>query len=285
MTESVIAGLVAGGAYAILGVCVVTLFRTTGVLNFGQGAIGTLGAYITFVLADRDWPLVIATLAGLVVAALVGLAVGWTMTRWFSETNVAVRSAVTIAVLVFVLALGFRLFGTDPLVTPDLVPRHSFDVFGVVVTLGSVVAIVLALVAAAVVTLVLNRTRLGLHLRAMSERAVTAELLGVNAAALSAAVWAGTGAFSCLAILLVAPNLSPTFLTLSLLVVPAMAAGIVGGLSSLGLTVGGGLVIGALEGAGSSIASVSDYRDAAPLLVIVITLLWARRKEAWDAAR
>ena len=285
MIESIIAGLVAGGGFAILGICVVTLFRATGVLNFSQGAVGTTGAYVTFQLCDRDVPLFVATLVGVLVAATLGLLIGWLMSRWFSETGVAVRSAVTIAWLVLLLALGFRTFGSDPLVTPDLVPRKTFDVFNVVVTLGSVVALVVAILVAVLVTAVLNRTRVGLQLRAISERSVTAELLGVNAAGLSAAVWAGTGAFAALAVLLVAPTVSPTFLTLSFLVVPAMAAGIVGGLSSLGLTVVGGLVIGALQGAGASIAQVADYRDTAPLLVIVISLLWARRKEAWDVAR
>ncbi|HJT92005.1 MAG TPA: branched-chain amino acid ABC transporter permease [Mycobacterium sp.] len=285
MIESIISGLVSGAGYAILGVCVVTLFRAVGVLNFSQASIGTLGAYTTIVLANANVNLLLAVLAGLGVSALTGLLAGYLMAHWFANATVAVKSAVTIALLIVLLALGFRLFGNDPRVTPDVVPATSFGVFGVVVTLGTVIAIAVAIAVAVGVTLVLSRTRTGLRLRAISERPITAELLGIRANRFSILVWVATAAFACLAILFVAPTLSPTYLTLSFLIVPAMAAGLVGRLQSLPLTIIGGLLIGALQGLGARIPFFADYRDVIPLLVIVLALLWSRRNEVWDVAR
>jgi branched-chain amino acid transport system permease protein len=83
MLDGIISGLVTGSAYAILAVCVVVLHRLVGVLNFGQAAIGALGAYACYALAGVGLPLPIAVLGGLVLAGAVAGGAGWALARWF----------------------------------------------------------------------------------------------------------------------------------------------------------------------------------------------------------
>ena len=114
---------------------------------------------------------------------------------------------------------------------PDLFPGSAFRLAGVEVTIASALTIGLAVLFTVAADRFLNATRTGLHLRALSERPMAAELLGVRVQLLSVLVWAVTGTFTTFALMIIAPHRSPNFMTLSLLVVPALAAALVAALS------------------------------------------------------
>ncbi|UOR01994.1 branched-chain amino acid ABC transporter permease [Leucobacter allii] len=281
----IVSGLVTGSAYAILAVCLVVLFRLVGVLNLGQAAIGGFGAYTVYALAGTGLPLPLAALAGIAVSAAIAAVAGWVMARWFGEAGPVVGAVVTVVLLVVILTAGYRLFGDAPRVMPSLVPDVSFPLAGVRVSLTTLLALAATLALAAGLTLLLRRTRVGIRLQAVAERPTSAQLLGVNARALSVGVWAAAGALSALALLFVAPTRNPTFESMALLVVPALAAALVGALSNVWLAAAAGLGIGAIEGAGARVPWLADYRGALPFVVVIVALVWMRRREVWDAVR
>jgi branched-chain amino acid transport system permease protein len=285
MIQAAVAGLIAGGTYALLGVCLVLLYRMVGVLNFAQAAIGVFGTFVLFVAYGRGIPTVFGVLLGLGASALLGAFLGWVMSRWFAEARVETRSSVTIAMLIGLLALGLRLFGDKPLPTPTLFGGLNFGLLGVRVSLGTVVMLLLTVLIALGVSHFLNRTQVGLYLRALSERPTSAELLGVPAGQLTVWVWAITGAIAAAALMLIAPTRTPNFLSLSMLVLPSLAAALVGGFKAFPLTIGAGLVMGLIEGLAASQSGISAYRQVLPFVVTLVALLWFERKEVWDASR
>jgi len=285
MVEGIVSGLVTGSTYAILAVCVVVLYRLVGVLNFGQAAIGALGAYVCYAVLGTGLPLPLAVTAGLAVAAVVAGFAGWVLARWFGEPTATVRAVVAVVLLILLLTAGFRMFGDSPRVMPSLVPETSFVLGGVRVSLTTVVALAATVVIAGGLSLLLRYTTVGIRLQAMSERPVTVQLLGVNSRLLAVGVWAATGLLSTLALLLVAPTRNPTFESMSFFIVPALAAGLLGAFSNVWIAAASGLAIGAIEGAGARIEVFANYRGAIPFVIIVVALIWLRRREVWDAAR
>ncbi|HOA87566.1 MAG: branched-chain amino acid ABC transporter permease [Microbacteriaceae bacterium] len=285
MIDGVIAGLASGTAYAILAVCIVVLHRLVGVVNFAQAALGAFGAYLCYALAGAGMPLAPAALAGIAAAAVIAGFVGWVTARWFGGPGTTERVVVSVVLLIVLLTAGFRLFGDSPRVMPSLLPDVVFTVAGVRIALTTVVALALAVVIAAGVSLMLRHTHLGIRMQAMSERPVTVQLLRVNARALSIGAWAGTGAVSTLALLLVAPARNQTFESMSFLVIPALAAALLGGFANIWVAAAGGLAIGAIEGAAARIEGLANYRGALPFLLIAIALIWMRRRKVWDDAR
>lgn len=285
MIDGVVSGLVSGAAYAILAVCVVVLYRLVGVLNFGQAALGALGAYVCYALVGAEVPLILAVLCGCVAAGVTAGFAGWVLARWFGEPTATVRAVVTVILLVVLLTAGFRLFSDTPRVMPSLVPEVSFSLGGVRVSLTTVIALISAVAIAGGLTLLLRYTQIGVRLQAMSERPMTVQLLGVNSRLLASGVWATTGLLSTLALLLIAPTRNPTFESMSFLIVPALAAALLGAFSNVWIAAASGLAIGAIEGAGARIGGLADYRGAIPVLIIIATLIWLRRRDVWDAAR
>ena len=161
----------------------------------------------------------------------------------------------------------------------------SWSAGNVVVTLSSLIVIGAAIFTVLAMTWVLRGTRLGAQVRAMSERPVTAELLGVPIYARAALVWGFTGVVSAFGMIVVASNLPGGFSSLGFLIFPAMAAALIGAFRNLPLAFAGGIVVAVIESLSSYRTSWAEYRGAVPFLIALVVLLWTQRKQVWDAAR
>ena len=283
---SAVAGLSAGGAYAILGVCVVFTFRLVAVVNFTATALGAIGAFVMVMLSEIGYPSVPSVLTGLLAGTLASVIVGYVVTIWFADAGQTVKAAVTAALLVCIIALGLRFTGGQhPRAFPDLVGGAGVELAGVTITAASLLSIGLAVLLTLFVEQFLGRTKTGLQLRALSERPKAAELLGIPVRRLAIGVWALSGVMTTVALMLIAPLRSPDFGSLSLLVVPAFAAALVGSFSSFRAALAGGVLIGVVEGLASGFVGLNQYRSAVPFLVILGVLLWSQRGAQWDEAR
>lgn len=286
MLTSIVAGLAAGGAYALLAVCLVFTYRLVAVVNFTGAAIGATGTFAMVMLLEQGLALPLAVLAGLVTGTLTAVLLGAVMMRWFSGAPAQTKAAVTVALLVGMIALGLRLTGGQhPRPFPDLVPGAAFGFAGVIITNAAMVSITLAVLFTIGATAFLNRTRTGLKLRALSERPMTAELVGIPTKKLSIIVWAIAGLATTLALMVIAPQRAPNFMTFSMLVVPAFAAALIGSFRSFWLTLFGGLALGLLEGFAASLQSLAQFRSSVPFIIILAVLMWSQRKARWDEAR
>lgn len=286
MLQSGIAGLAgSGGAYGVLAVCLILLHRTTGVLNFAVAAVGTFGTFLMSVLYGHGWSYLPAAVLGVLLGALISVAFGLALARWFFDSTPAYRAAVAIALVIGTTSLAQRIYGHQPRLIPPMVSGSVGTVDGVVVTWSGLIALVLAIVLAVVVTEVLRRTSLGLRLRAVSQRPVTAELLGLPVRWLSVGVWAVTGGLATVALLLISPTFSSDIPTLSLLVVPGLAAALVGSFRRYRLAVLSGFVLAALQGLMAYSQTLTKVQDVIPFAVIVLLLLYFERREVWDEAR
>lgn len=286
MLTSIVSGLAAGGAYALIGVCLVFTYRLVAVVNFTGAAIGAAGTFGMVMLHEWGLGLPVSILAGLVIGTLTAASLGAVMMRWFADAPQQTKAAVTVALLVGMVALGLRITGGQhPRPFPDLVPGAAFTMAGVVVTRAALVTITLAVVFTVAATAFLSRTRTGLKLRALAERPMTAELLGIPTRRLSIGVWAVAGLATTLALMIIAPQRAPNFMTFSMLVVPAFAAALIGNFRSFWLTLIGGIALGLLEGMAAGLSALAQFRSGVPFLIILAVLMWSQRKARWDEAR
>ncbi|WES62697.1 branched-chain amino acid ABC transporter permease [Microbacter sp. GSS18] len=282
---SLVVGLSAGSLFAVFGVLLTLMATLTRVINFSQVAVGVFGAYLSlrFVpLGLPDWAIVIIAM---LASAAISCLLGWVISTWLGESSTTARSAVTVATLLGLMSLSFIVFGTRPQANPPLVIGPLFNVGTIAVTKVGALMLMLAIAVAALATVVLKLTPLGVRLRAISDRQTAAELLGVNVKGLQLMVWAAAGALSGLFISVVGNAQAASATSMIVLLIPAAAAALVGAFSNLWLTIVGGLLVGALQGVLTSFPEITLLRDWVPLLVIVLFLLWNQRKEVWDVAR
>jgi branched-chain amino acid transport system permease protein len=285
MIQGALAGLASGGLYATIAVCLTVMSLVARVVNFAQVAVGMFGAFSAVWLGGLGVPMWLATIIGILVGAALSGIIGFVIATWLAEADVAVRSGATVAALLVLIALSFILFGTKPLPFTPIFRGAAFTVGSVVISQITVVLVIVAVAVAVAARLVLARTPLGLRLRALSERPITAELLGVRSRPLSVGVWIVSGIVTTFVVEIVAPSQSNDAVALSMTVVPAAAAALLGAFRRLDLAVVGGLVLGMLDGALAQHQGLTLLLYFLPFLIIVGLLLWLQRREVWDAAR
>ncbi|MDK4742161.1 branched-chain amino acid ABC transporter permease [Rhizobium sp. CNPSo 3464] len=278
----VISGLGIGAVYALSGVGLVVLFRATGVLNFAFGAVGAIGAHCAWQLLEWKMPLAVAILAAVAVSTAISFLYGRIFAPMLSHRDIVVRAVGTLAPALILIAIMGVIWGELPRRLQFPTDQMFVSIFAVRLTFTRIIAIILAVVMVVAITLLLTRTRLGLDMRALANDRDLSAILGVRILYTETAAWIMTGIFSGFAGLLLADlvRLQGTFLTL--LVIPAIAAAILGQLQSLWQTAVAGILIGIAEAVLTPIAWISPYRAAAPFVIalIAVTILGGTAKVA-----
>lgn len=286
LLQGALSGLAAGGVYAVFAVTLTLMSRLVRVVNFAQAATGMFAAFISVWFASKlGLPVWLATVAGIVVGALLSALIGWIAATWLAEADLSTRSAMTVAPFLLLMSLSYIMFGNKPQPFAPIFNGAAFSVAGVVVSWVTIITVSLAVLVALAAAIVLRRTTIGTKLRALSDRPTTAELIGIASKPLSVGVWAVTGAVSAVTVLIIAPTQSNDAVSLSMLIIPAAAAALLGGFKRLDLAVAGGLLLGLVGGMVAQVPELALVRSFVPLVFIVVLLLWSQRKAVWDAAR
>jgi branched-chain amino acid transport system permease protein len=285
MLQYIVTGLATGGSYALLGLALTITHRATRTVNFAIAGIGTIGTFAMSWADSQGLPFALALLLGVAVGGLLGALLGSVLVRLFGEASVETKSVVTIAVFVSLLALGGLVWKGKAVAVPSKLLSPAFRVGGTPVSQSSVVIISLAVLLALGISFALSHTVMGKRLQAVSERSTTAELLGIDSRRYGLVVWAVSGAFSVVAIWLIASKSATEFSGLTLYVIPALAAALVGLFHHLGWTVVGGLLIGALRSIVAGTDRFQRYSSVVPFVFFLAILLWSQRNKRWDESR
>jgi branched-chain amino acid transport system permease protein len=280
-----VAGLAGGGTYALIGVCIVLLYRVGAVVNFSQTFAPTFAVYfMTDLLEVQGWNLWLSVATAIAIGIVLTALQGWIMARFFRDSTTMIRSTVSMAMAISLFAITLLRFHDNQRFFPRLFASLSRDVGGVSVTGTVFVILAMAVVISAGLWLLLNHTRLGVVLRAVSARPVTAELMGVSTTRVIVLVWALAGAITTAVAVLVAPTRG-SIPNLVILVIPGLAAAVFGAMRSFTFTIVGGIAIGVVESMSFDWGTIGNYSPTLSFIVVTVALLWSQRKETWSDAR
>jgi branched-chain amino acid transport system permease protein len=243
--DAVLAGIAEGATYGLVALGVALVYKATRVINFAQAEIGTLSIYIAWELTQLGLPIAIATIIALVFAAIMGAGTEFVL----RPLGKAPALTVTVATLGIATALGaYQIvqFGPDPHNLPDLIAGRALAIGSVDFVWGRVLAMIITLGLGLGLYLFLRQTLFGLGVLAAAQDQTALKLQGLPYNRVSMFVWSAGAVLSALAGIVLAPTIgafTPFFITTSVLI-PALAAALVGGLTSLPGAFVGGLAIG-----------------------------------------
>ncbi|WP_029429890.1 branched-chain amino acid ABC transporter permease/ATP-binding protein, partial [Blastococcus sp. URHD0036] len=266
-------GLGAGGIYALLALGVVVVYRGSGVVNFANGAFALLGASFFYELRDRVG-IPVAILVGILAGVVAGVLVQLLVMRPMRHASPLARVIATLGLLTVAQEAAKQRYGSNGIFVKSVLPQDSVDVTSDI-SVGEDRLLLLAITVGlfAVFYLVYRRTRFGLATTGVAENEIAMSSLGWSPNVVAAINWGVGGGVAALAGVLLVPitGLSPTSLTLS--IIPALSAALVGGFSSLPLTFLGGLLVGVLEAEATRYVDYPGSASAAPFLIIVVILV------------
>jgi branched-chain amino acid transport system permease protein len=275
----VLNGVFVGLVYGLLGLGLVTIYRSSRIINFAYGETGMLAAFVFFDLRlgqDRTggdhgvlWPL----LAALVIGAALGAAMEFFIARPIRDNPTLNGMVATIAASLLFITFATRRRGVDARSTVPMVDGAGIKVLGLHVSpeqllIGAVTVAVLVVFGA-----LYRYTSFGLRLRVTALDPYAAALVGVNTNRTSMASWAMAGALSAVSAVLIAPLVAMNVLFMTVLALRGFAAALVGGLTSLTGAFVAGILLGVGEGIiayKSPVSGVTDVVIALGLVVLIV---------------
>ena len=275
----IVTGLALGGVYALSGVGMVVLYRTTGVLNLAFGAVGAMGALIAW-QAINEWgwaeepAYLVCVLFGGAVTLLYGLIFGPPL----AGRDPLVKATATLGLALILLGAMSWIWSDKArsMILPT--STENFQVGDVLVNYTQVLGLAFGVVVTVGTVLFLQFTKLGTAMRGLAnDREITATL-GVPVRRVEASAWLVSGLISGVAGLLLSNLVGLDAATLTFLVISSLAAALIARLTSLVVTLIAGLVVGLATALATPILSISEYRDMAPFVLATLALLWLSRK-------
>lgn len=270
--ELVISGLVIGAIYGLIAMAFAIVYKSTGLVNFAQGEVGMLVAYLSWSFSTTFGTGAVGVVA---VAVFGGIAVGLLIERLVMRPMlgepVFASVLVTIGLAVVLRSLVQLIWGASPqkvdVGAADAVLRIG-DIGMRSSQIGVVFVLLLSL---AGVWLFFQRSRFGIAMRAVAADEKTARLMGVSTAQVQAVAWAASSVLAGLAgvFFAVIYNLSPTLFALGLKAFPAT---VLGGLDAVIGSGFSGLVIGVVENLVGGYLS-STLKEVAGFALILVVLM------------
>jgi len=277
-TPFLVSGLALAATYVLSAVGIVVLYRASGVVNFAQGAVGALAAFISWSIVERGGPESLSWLVGVAVATIVSLAYGRLIATRLVSTDPITRAVATLSFALILLGFMGYLWGEAPRRLRLPTDTMSFELLGVRVTLTRAIAFGLGVSVTALVMLFLSRSRMGLQMRALASNRELSAMLGVRVFRIDGWAWVISGVLAGVSGVLLADLQRLSGQTLTFAVIPAIAAAVIGRFASLPATVAGALAIGVCEALLTPVPVVGPFRSATPFIFAVGAMLWMQRK-------
>lgn len=274
--QAAVSGVFTGGSYALIGVAITLMFRSTGVLSFAHAAFAAVAAFVYVDFADRGWPLPLAAAVAVLAATSYGLLVERLAVRPLVTANPATRLIATLGILTFTSGVLVWHYGFAPVVAEPLLPAQSVTIFDVTVSYQTLAVLVAAAVLAATLAWFLERTRFGTAVRAVAQDSEAARLHGISLVTVARFNWGLGACLSAIVGVLVAPLQIVNVGTFTLLLTMSLAGTLVGGMASLPITFAGGLLVGIVEAIAAVHFDEPGMRELSVLALVVLVLLCRR---------
>ncbi|MEC9344451.1 MAG: branched-chain amino acid ABC transporter permease [Pseudomonadota bacterium] len=272
--QLLLGGISVGCVYGLVALGFVLIYKATESVNFAQGDMMMLGAFITLQFVNVAYwglPFWVGILFAVVIMAVIGYAMeALIIRRLFGQPQ--------FAVVILTIAIGFVLrfvagfiWGHEPLTLETPFAGKNLSIGGLAISVDEIFIIGTTVVLTLALYLFFARTRLGIAMQASSQNQLAAYYMGVPVKRIHGMVWALSGGISTIAGVLFAArgSIDPN---LGLLGIKAFAAAVIGGFGSLPGALAGGLIVGIVEPIAGRYGAVG-YSQIAPYAIMLLVLV------------
>ena len=298
----VVLGLATGAIYAVLAASLASIYLATGVINFAQGSIALWAVWATaqlrengvLVLPVGSVGLTGGTPMGSAAAVAVGAACGlaWAalahllVFRPLRRAPMLSQVVASVGLMLLIQALVTLRFSTESTTASPILTSSTVKVAGTAINVSNLLLCLLAIIVAAALWGYFRFTRAGVATRAAAEDERGVRLMGYSPDRLAGLAWLLTGVASTVIPVLASPTVGLDSLSYMYYVIPALAAALLGRLTSIPVACAAGLLLGSVQSILLWLATKSfwplwaqaGFGDAIPLVVVVVALFVMGRR-------
>ncbi|MCJ8054680.1 branched-chain amino acid ABC transporter permease [Shinella curvata] len=244
--ETLLGGLLAGTMYSLVAIGFVLIYKASGVFNYAQGSL-LLFAALTFVaLTDQGVPALGAIVITIALLVLTAIAIEKLLLRPLTNRSPMTLFMATLGLSYLVEGVAQGIMGSQVRALDLGIEDLPIFVGDIMISQFDLIAAGVALAIVVVLSLLFNRTRIGIQLRGVADDTRAALSLGIDINRIWQIVWAVAGLVGLVAGLLWGARQGVQF-SLSLVVLKALPVLIIGGFTSIPGAIVGGLIVGAGE--------------------------------------
>ena len=274
LIQQLINGVSLGSIYALIALGYTMIYGRIKLINFAHGDIYMVGAYIAFfAITALNLSIIPALLISMAVTGMLGMLVEKLAYK-------PLRHAPRISILITAIGLSFFLEYTmmyfvspTPRTFPQVIPNISFDVAGFIINGQQMMIFGLTIILMAILTYIVQKTKIGKAMRAASFDTETAQLMGIDSDRIISLTFCIGSSLAAAAGVLVGIYYNTIDPLMGIMPgLKAFVAAVLGGIGILPGAVVGGIILGVIEALVSGFLS-STFRDAAAFAILILVLL------------
>jgi branched-chain amino acid transport system permease protein len=274
--QLLVAGLVVGSVYAMIALGFVLIYKSERVINFAQGELLLVGAYLCLWLTVVvKIPFLLSFLITLMSSVILGFAIERIFLRPMIGEPILSVIMLTIGLSALLRGTAIILWGTDTKVFPEVFPPAPLKLGIVEISQVYVWSLVLSVIFLVIFTLFFKYTDIGIAMRATSDDQTAALSMGISVKRVFAIAWAIAAVVASVGGILLG-NINGINLSISQFGLKVFPVVILGGLDSIPGAIVGGFTIGLLESLSSGYLDPlfgGGVREVAPFVILVIVLM------------
>lgn len=273
--QQLINGISLGSVYALIALGYTMVYGIIKLINFAHGDIYMVGAYIGFfAITVAKMSIFPALLVSMIVTGLLGMLVerlAYKPLRHAPRISVLISA---IGVSLFLEYVSMYFVSPTPRTFPTVFDDISFHVGGFVINGQQILIFVITFILMAILTYIVQKTKIGKAMRAVSFDTDTAKLMGIDADRVIAVTFAIGSALAAAGGVLVGVYYNSIDPLMGIMPgLKAFVAAVLGGIGILPGAVAGGIILGVIEALVSGFLS-STFRDAAAFAILILVLLF-----------
>jgi branched-chain amino acid transport system permease protein len=272
--QLVVSGIATGGIFASLALALVLIYNAMGLVNFAQGEMAMLATFIAVTLINRGVNYWIALPVTLVIAFGGGVAIQRIVIRPVERAPLLTLVIITLGLATLLNGLAGAIFGYVPRSFPSPFSVQTVDILGAFASYRDLGVIAVSGAVLLAIYILLQRTTVGLTMRAAAHHPEASRLLGVRVSWMLALGWGLASAVGAVSGVMVAPIILLEPNMMQTIIIYAFAAAVLGGIESpLGAVIGGLIVGVTVNLAGTYLPFVGGDLQLAVALAIIIGVL------------
>ncbi len=268
----IVSGIAVGSSYALMGLAMVIIYKTSEVPNFAQGEMALITSFFAMMLMTSfGINVYFAFLMALVFAAILGCILEFAILRRAKEPNVLGMIVITIGIEMVLLGFVSWKFGAEQKTMPfPLGPYDSFIVGDIFITKLEVLTLVTALILMVLLFLFFRFSKLGLAMKATQQNSMAAQIVGVRTNRVMMLTWGMSSMVGAVAGLLISPTIMHPFMMWDPML-KGFAAAVMGGMTSLPGAVIAAYILGIIENLFGGYVSI-EFKTVVAFVIIVLVL-------------
>ncbi|TLD70063.1 branched-chain amino acid ABC transporter permease [Phragmitibacter flavus] len=279
-------GLALGSIYALIALGYTMVYGVLRFINFAHADILMLGAYAAFFLAPVVHPIIpLPSFTGAIVimalsaaiCAIIGIVIELLAYRPLRNRPrlTVLITAIGVSLFIEFTCQHEAVFGAATRAFPPLMPAADFKLGNIIISSNDIVVVVTTILLLFALWFIVQRTRIGTAMRAVSFNQQAASLMGINISRIISFTFALGSALAAIAGILYAmraPGIEPLMGMQP--GIRAFVAAVLGGIGNLPGAAIGGLIIGLLETFAGGTPGLSNYRDGIAFAILILILLF-----------